>query len=74
MGMITTHDLALAEIPAMMNGAARNCHFEDFYEGGELKFDYKLKPGIVRTSNALRLMQAVGLIVPAQPAPENKAQ
>jgi DNA mismatch repair ATPase MutS len=70
MGLITTHDLALAEIPAMMKGVARNCHFEDFYQEGELKFDYKLKPGIVRTSNALRLMQAVGLIVPMPPAPE----
>jgi DNA mismatch repair ATPase MutS len=40
---------------------AQNYHFEDRIEEGELKFDYRLHPGIVRTSNALTLMQAVGL-------------
>jgi hypothetical protein len=60
-GMISTHDLALAEIPATMVGRAANCHFEDRFEDGQLIFDYKLKPGIVKTSNALRLMRAIGL-------------
>jgi len=36
-------------------------HFEDTFEDGALVFDYRLKPGIVRTSNALRLMRAAGL-------------
>ncbi len=62
-GMVTTHDLALTEIPALMNGVARNCHFEDSLRDGGLSFDYRLKDGVVRTSNALRLMQAVGLEV-----------
>jgi DNA mismatch repair ATPase MutS len=60
-GMVTTHDLALTEIPQTMGELAQNYHFEDGIEEGELKFDYRLHPGIVRTSNALTLMQAVGL-------------
>jgi DNA mismatch repair ATPase MutS len=60
-GMVTTHDLALTEIPQTMSELAQNYHFEDSIEEGELKFDYRLHPGIVRTSNALTLMQAVGL-------------
>ncbi|HVT95887.1 MAG TPA: hypothetical protein VHE33_00165 [Acidobacteriaceae bacterium] len=62
-GLVTTHDLALTAIPETMNGAATNCHFEDTIEEGQLKFDYRLRPGIVQTSNALKLMEAVGLKV-----------
>ena len=62
MGMVSTHDLALAEIPNNMNGRARNFHFEDHLENGKLAFDFKIKPGIVQTSNALRLMQSIGLL------------
>ena len=60
-GMVTTHDLALTEIPQTIGELAQNYHFEDSIEEGELKFDFRLHPGIVRTSNALTLMQAVGL-------------
>jgi MutS domain V len=60
-GIISTHDLALAQIPALFGERAANCHFEDRIEGGRLSFDYKLKPGIVQTSNALKLMRAIGL-------------
>jgi hypothetical protein len=62
-GLITTHDLALTQIPEAASGLAMNCHFADHLENGELKFDYRLKPGVVRTSNALRLMQSIGLAV-----------
>jgi hypothetical protein len=61
-GMVTTHDLALARIPEGMNGKAANYHFEDHLEDGELTFDYKLKAGVVQTSNALKLMQSIGLL------------
>ena len=60
-GIVSTHDLALAEIPATMDGRAVNCHFEDRLEDGKLIFDYKLKPGVVKTSNALELMRSIGL-------------
>ncbi len=60
-GIVSTHDLALAEIPATMNGRAVNCHFEDRIEDGKLIFNYKLQPGVVKTSNALELMRSIGL-------------
>jgi len=66
-GLITTHDLALTEIAETISGAAENCHFEDQLLDGKLHFDYKLKPGVVRTSNALKLMQQIGLVVESLP-------
>jgi hypothetical protein len=62
-GMITTHDLALADIVSTFNGRAANVHFEDRLEGGEIRFDYRLRPGVVTRGNALALMRAVGLDV-----------
>lgn len=65
-GMVSTHDLALTAIPQTLGARAFNCHFEDHLENGHLVFDYKLKPGIVQTSNALELMRQIGLHVPKQ--------
>jgi hypothetical protein len=62
-GMVTTHDLALAEVAPALNGVVRNVHFQDYLEGGEVRFDYHLRPGVVTRSNALDLMRAVGLEV-----------
>jgi DNA mismatch repair ATPase MutS len=62
-GMITTHDLALAHIADDLPGRAVNVHFADTLEDGRLRFDYQLMPGIVERSNALDLMRSVGLEV-----------
>jgi hypothetical protein len=62
-GLITTHDLALAELPASVGASAVNMHFEDRLENGRMTFDYHLRPGVVEHSNALALMRAVGLDV-----------
>lgn len=64
-GLVTTHDLALTSLggPGGEAGAILNAHFEDQVVGGELHFDYRLKPGVVGHSNALQLMRAVGLPV-----------
>ena len=32
-------------------------------EDGEMKFDYRLQPGVVTKSNALELMRSIGLEV-----------
>jgi hypothetical protein len=63
MGLITTHDLALAHIADALPGRAANVHFADTLENGELHFDYRLQPGVVERSNALDLMRSVGLEV-----------
>jgi hypothetical protein len=60
-GLITTHDLALAQIEQDVGSLAANVHFEDRMEAGRIEFDYRLQPGVVTHSNALELMRAVGL-------------
>jgi len=62
-GLLTTHDLALAEIAESLQPRAANFHFEDRLENGKLLFDYRLSPGMVHTSNALDLMRSIGLDV-----------
>ncbi len=63
LGLITTHDLALAHIAEVLAPRVANVHFEDHLENGRITFDYRLRPGVVRKSNALGLMRSVGLEV-----------
>ena len=60
-GLITTHDLALADIAEVLGPQAANVHFEDHLDDGHMTFDYRMRPGIVRKSNAIELMRSVGL-------------
>ena len=60
-GLITTHDLALADIADSLGERAANVHFEDTVENGQIHFDYVIHPGVVRKSNAIELMRSVGL-------------
>jgi hypothetical protein len=62
-GIVTTHDLALTEITHAVGGVARNAHFQDFVQDGEMRFDYTLRDGVVEKSNALELMRLIGLKV-----------
>lgn len=62
-GLVTTHDLALADIAFDLGERAANVHFEDRFAEGRVEFDYRLRPGVVRRSNALELMRAIGLHV-----------
>jgi hypothetical protein len=62
-GLLTTHDLALAQIAEELAPRAANVHFEDHIENGEVLFDYRMRPGVVTKSNALELMRAVGIEV-----------
>ncbi|MGE3191239.1 MAG: DNA mismatch repair protein MutS, partial [Vicinamibacterales bacterium] len=62
-GLVTTHDLALAAIADSLAPRAANVHLADRFEDGELHFDYRLRPGVVHTSNAVALMRSVGLDV-----------
>jgi hypothetical protein len=60
-GIVTTHDLALTEITAALGNSIRNVHFEDQVEDGKMRFDYKLRDGVVTKSNAIALMRLIGL-------------
>ena len=61
-GLCTTHDLALAEAITTLGARARNVHFQDDVAGDRLVFDYRMRPGVVRRSNALALMRSLGLL------------
>ncbi len=63
LGLVTTHDLALAKIADEMAEAIENVHFQDHMEEGKMVFDYRMQAGVVEKSNALELMRAVGLEV-----------
>ena len=62
-GLVTTHDLALTEIADRLGGRAVNVYFEDRFDNGEITFDYRMKPGVLRHTNGLALMRAVGIEV-----------
>ncbi len=61
-GFVTTHDLSLTAVTNAIPGAV-NVHFCDGFAGGELKFDYTMRVGVVPHGNGLALMRAVGLKV-----------
>ncbi len=61
LGIVTTHDLALTDITQVLPGAVRNVHFQDYVEEGKMRFDHKLREGVVAKSNALELMRLIGL-------------
>jgi DNA mismatch repair ATPase MutS len=63
-GLVTTHDLAVTAVASSLAPRAVNVHFDDRFDGGEVVFDYRMKPGPVTHSNAVALMRAVGLAVP----------
>ncbi|HUR82301.1 MAG TPA: DNA mismatch repair protein MutS [Thermoanaerobaculia bacterium] len=62
-GLVSTHDLALAQIADSLAPRAANVHFEDHIEDGKVVFDYRMRPGVVTKSNALELMRSVGIDV-----------
>jgi DNA mismatch repair ATPase MutS len=64
LGAVSTHDLELAAVPELA-GRCETVHFrEHFVEtpgGRVMKFDYALRPGVSPTTNALTLLEMVGL-------------
>ena len=62
-GIVTTHDLALAAIGDRLESRAVNVHFADELVEGALAFDYRLREGRSTHGNALALMRAIGLNV-----------
>jgi hypothetical protein len=63
-GAVTTHDLTLAE-DASLDSAANRVHFtEQFAERDgamTMTFDYRLRPGLATSANALKLLAMIGL-------------
>jgi len=59
-GMISTHDLELCEL-AHIYGRIKNYSFSEHYKDNGIHFDYKMKPGKSKTTNAKYLMEMVGI-------------
>jgi MutS domain V len=63
-GAVSTHDLALADAPDLQ-AVAHAVHFRETVTrdeaGTQVDFDYLVRPGLAETSNALALLEAVGL-------------
>jgi hypothetical protein len=60
-GAVSSHDLGLASLEEETAGRVRNVHFQELVQGSTMTFDYELKPGVVTSSNALRLMKLIGI-------------
>jgi hypothetical protein len=61
-GLVSTHDLGVAEAAAELGEMVRNYHFTDHVEQGRLVFDYHIRPGVVEHGNAMQLMREIGLL------------
>ena len=59
--LVATHDLALAELAEAHPDRVWVGHFRDEARGDEMVFDYRLRPGVLPTTNAIRVLRALGL-------------
>jgi DNA mismatch repair ATPase MutS len=63
-GAVSTHDLTLAAAPDLAASAVPVHFTESFQRGSQgptMQFDYRLRPGVATSTNALKLMEIVGL-------------
>jgi DNA mismatch repair ATPase MutS len=61
MGALSTHDLALAEIAEIEDLRGANVHMGSRDGTDPLDFDYLLKPGVTRESNAIAIARMAGV-------------
>jgi DNA mismatch repair ATPase MutS len=63
-GAVSTHDLDLATSPVLKE-ACQPVHFRESFHAEDgvqrMTFDYRLHPGVATTTNALKLLEIVGL-------------
>lgn len=60
-GLVTSHDLSLAEIPEKPELKGINVHFSDTPWDEQIQFDYRLRPGKADHSNALKIITLIGI-------------
>ncbi len=59
-GALSTHDLALTDLATEASGGV-NVHMSSPDDADPLAFDYKLKPGVNTSSNAMAIIRLMGL-------------
>ena len=62
MVIVTTHDFELCDLTTEDGKPVDNYHFEEQYENGALKFDYKMRNGRCTTRNAMAILKMAGLV------------
>lgn len=60
-GLVSTHDLELGSMEVENESKVKNFHFSEYYQDNKIYFDYKLRPGISTTRNALYLIKMIGI-------------
>ena len=65
-GAVTTHDLSICELAKERPEHIRNVHFRDEMKNGDMTFDYRLREGVVTTTNALEVLRRAGVEVHAE--------
>lgn len=62
MVLVTTHDFELCSLEQDAAADAVNYHFTEQYRGGEILFDYTIRPGRSQTTNAQHLLRLAGIL------------
>jgi DNA mismatch repair ATPase MutS len=73
-GLVTTHDLALTEVVKAAEERAINVHFQERYENGEMQFDYRMRAGVLTSTNGVNIMAALGLLTSSKEAESYKTE
>ena len=60
--MVSTHDFELCNLTDRKDRKYMNYHFEEYYEGDKILFDYCLREGKSKTTNARYLLKMAGII------------
>ncbi len=60
--LVTTHDFELCDLASENDLPVTNCHFEEHYMDDKIQFDFKIKPGRCRTTNAQYLLKMAGIL------------
>jgi DNA mismatch repair ATPase MutS len=45
-----------------LDGRAVNVHFAEQYENKEMRFDYRMRPGVLTRTNGVNVMAALGFL------------
>ncbi|UYZ58969.1 MutS-related protein [Hymenobacter latericus] len=60
-GFVSTHDLELGDLEQELPGFVTNYSFNSEIIGDDIRFDYRLTPGLCREFNASKLMELMGI-------------
>ncbi len=60
--LVTTHDFELCDLTSKNNTPVNNAHFEEYYIDDEIHFDFKMREGRCKTTNAKYLLRMAGII------------